>query len=361
MAAIVVTHVTKTLKGGLKALDDVSFEVPAGGSCALIGPTGSGKSTLLRLIARLETPDAGTVEIGEDVSQSWRLGRPELAALVDPDALDRDRNLYDNLMRGLRGRGLGRKAAQLAALHAADAFALGALLARRAGRVSSGERARTALARAFAAKPPALLFDEPFRGLDPAERTMMRAKIAALRAETGATAVFALHDQAEALALADHIVLLDSGRVVATGGADELYARPPSVAAARLLGPSPMNLLPIRANQTGISLEDGTHFGGASIRTGFVFATLGVRPEDLFVVGEGSPAAAATFPVTVELAERAGPETILQGRVGAFPFLARIRGVVDVPASGPLKLGARHENLHVFDAMTGARTDAPAP
>ncbi|QZN98498.1 ATP-binding cassette domain-containing protein [Chenggangzhangella methanolivorans] len=100
MAAIVVTHVTRTLRGGRKALDDVSFEVPAGSSCALIGPAGSGKSTLLRLIARREKPDAGVIEIGEDVSQSWRIGRPELAELVDPDALEPGRNLYDNIVRG---------------------------------------------------------------------------------------------------------------------------------------------------------------------------------------------------------------------------------------------------------------------
>ncbi|MFC3691125.1 ATP-binding cassette domain-containing protein [Chenggangzhangella methanolivorans] len=355
MAAIVVTHVTRTLRGGRKALDDVSFEVPAGSSCALIGPAGSGKSTLLRLIARREKPDAGVIEIGEDVSQSWRIGRPELAELVDPDALEPGRNLYDNIVRGLGARGLKRRDAQEAALRAADAFGLGPSLARRAGRVSSGERARTALARAFAARPAALLFDEPFRGLDAAERAALRFKLAALRRETGAAAVFSLQDQAEALALADSLVLLDGGRVVAAGGADELYARPPTSAAARLLGPSPMNLLPVRAERTGLSLEDGTHLGGASLRTGFVFAVLGVRPEDLFAPGEGSLPAAATFPVTVELAARAGRETLVHGRVGAFPFLARLTGPVDVPAVGPLTLGARRESLHLFDAATGAR------
>ncbi|QZN98496.1 hypothetical protein [Chenggangzhangella methanolivorans] len=116
-----------------------------------------------------------------------------------------------------------------------------------------------------------------------------------------------------------------------------------------------MNLLPVRAERTGLSLEDGTHLGGASLRTGFVFAVLGVRPEDLFAPGEGSLPAAATFPVTVELAARAGRETLVHGRVGAFPFLARLTGPVDVPAVGPLTLGARRESLHLFDAATGAR------
>jgi sn-glycerol 3-phosphate transport system ATP-binding protein len=354
-SAIILSNVSKLYRGGVEAVRDVSLEIPAGAFCALVGPTGSGKSTLLRLIASREAPTGGLIEVGDAASQSWRIGRSEVAELVDARALNPDRNLWDNMVAGLKARGLGRKEREAAALKAADAMALGGLLARKPGSISSGEAARVALGRAFAHQPRALLFDEPFAGLDPARRLELRRALKRLQRDSGATAVIATHDLGDALALADLVAVMDRGRLVASGTPDEIYGRPPAVDIARLLGAPPMNILPVRANQTGLSLEDGTHLGAASVMTRAVFAQFGIRPEDLFVVGEGAPPAAAILPVRVEEVERAGPESLVYGRVGAFPVAARITGVAEAPADGPLRLGARRESLHMFDAETGAR------
>lgn len=354
MAEIVVTQLSKHHRGAGAALDDVSFTVPDGAICVVTGPNGSGKSTLLRLIANREAPTSGVIEIGDSVSQSFRLGRPDVVELIDPRALDPGRNLWDGLRAGPAEHGTSRREAEDAALRAADRMEIGPLLARRPRSISSGEAARAAFARAFARRPRALLLDEPFAGLDAARRFALRRELKRMNAE-GRTIVIATHDHFDALALADMLVLLDAGRVVATGAPRELYERPASVDVARLVGAPPMNLLPVRANQTGLSLEDGTHLGGASVMTTQTFALLGVRPEHLFVAGEDAPPAAAILPVVVEAAEPAGHETLVHGRVGEFPVIGRVAGPVGTPASGPLKLGARRESLHMFDARSGAR------
>ena len=355
MAPIILSDVTKIYRGGAEVVRDVSFSVPHAGFCALIGPNGSGKSTLLRLIANLERVTSGEILIGEAVSQSWRLGRPEVAALFDARGFDPRRHVYDNMAQGLRGHGLKRKEIETRTLAAADRLGLGALMARKAGTISSGEAARVALGGAFAHQPGALLFDDPFARFDPAQRFEMRRALKRLQADERATIVLATNDHDDALALADVLVVMDLGRVVAAGPPQELYDRPATADLARLVGSPPMNVLPVRANQTGLSLEDGTHLGAASVMTTKTFALLGIRPEALFVAGEGAPPAAATLPVAVDAIERGAGESIVHGRVGPFPIVARVAGAVEAPSSGQLKLGARRESLHMFDAETRAR------
>lgn len=353
MAKIVLNDVSKIHRGGVEALRDVSLDLPDGAITAVTGPTGAGKTTLLRLIAAQEAPTAGTVEVGDAVSQSWRLGRPEIVEFAERGALKGARNVYDTMAAGLLHRGLRRPDAEAAALKAADAMGLSALMARRFSSLSDGERSRAILGRAFAHQPQAILLDDPFAGLDAVRRMALRRELRALKA-AGATIVLATHDWTDALALADHLVVLDRGRLVAIGPARALYDRPPTAEAARLIGDPPMNILPVRANQTGLSLDDGTHFGATSVMTTATFALLGVRPEALFAPGDHAPAAAATFPVRVEEIERAANVSLVHGSVGPHAFVGHVSGHVEAPASGPLKLSAAREALVLFDAETGA-------
>ena len=353
MAPIVLSELSRRYRNGVEAVRDVRLEIPDGAICVLTGPSGAGKSTLLRLIACREAPSSGTVEIGDAVSQSWRLGRPDVVEFADPKFLKGSRNLYDTMAEGLSARHLGKREIEARILKAADELGLGPLLARRFDAVSSGERALAMLGRALAHQPRAIVLDEPFEGLDGARRAAMRRSLAALKG-AGTTIVIAANDWGDALLLADMLVVLDAGRLVASGPALALYDRPPSAQAARLMGDPPMNVLPVRANQTGLSLEDGTHFGAASVMTTATFGLLGVRPEALFVVEEAAPAPAASFPLHVEHVERTGHETLAHGRVGPHPFAARLAGRIEPPAVGPLKLGARRDSLVMFDAATGA-------
>ncbi|WP_020179637.1 ABC transporter ATP-binding protein [Methylopila sp. M107] len=358
MAPIVLDALSLNRRGGRPALRDVSLSIADGTITALAGPTGAGKTALLRLIASREAPSSGTVEVGDAVSQSWRLGRPEVCEFADREALSGARNVYDTMAAGLRDRGLGKAEVEARTLKAADALGLGALMARRVDEVSTGERTRAVFGRALAHTPRAILLDEPFAGLDASRRIALRRELRRLNRE-GATIVFATHDWTDALALADQLIVLDEGRLVACGPAQALYDRPPTADAARLIGDPPMNVLPVRANQTGLSLEDGTHFGATSVMTTATYGLLGVRPENLFVVtegpaGEGAQPAAAVFPVRVEEIERAGHESLVHGFVGPHAFVGRVAGPVEAPSSGPLRLGARRESLVMFDARTGA-------
>ncbi|MDR4305724.1 ATP-binding cassette domain-containing protein [Chelatococcus sambhunathii] len=354
MAKIVLNDVSKIHRGGVEALRDVSLDLPDGAITAVTGPAGAGKTTLLRLIAAQDAPTAGTVEVGDAVSQSWRLGRSKVVEFAERGALKGSRNVYDTMAAGLTERGLKRSEAEAAVLKAADAVELGPFMARRVSSLSDGERTRVILGRAFAHQPRAILLDDPFAGLDAVRRMALRRELRALKA-AGATILLATHDWTDALALADHLVVLDRGHLVASGPARALYDRPPTAEAARLIGDPPMNVLPVRANQTGLSLEDGTHFGATSVMTTATFALLGVRPEALFAVDdERAPHAAATFPVRVEEIERGANVNLVHGFVGSHAFVGRVAGHVEAPASGLLKLGAAREALVLFDAETGA-------
>ncbi|MFC7054326.1 ABC transporter ATP-binding protein [Hansschlegelia quercus] len=355
MAAITLTSVTFE-KARARIVDDVSLAIPDGAICVITGPTGAGKSTLLKLVAGQLPLTSGEIEIGEAARQSWRIGRDDIAELIDPTALPARGNLYDAITGGLRARGLKRKAAQEDALKGADAVGIGALMSRRIASASSGERALAAFSRAYARPPRALLLDEPFAGLPPARRTALRRELRRLQRESGVTTILATQDTEDALALGDLLAVMDAGRILSSGSAETIYDHPADIVVARLFGAPPMNLLPVRANQTGLSLEDGTNLGGTSVMTKATFAWLGVRPEDLFVLPEGSLSpGGAKFPVTVEEVERANGSFLVHGHVGPHPVVARLAERPSVEVGGRLMLGARAERLHMFDAETGAR------
>lgn len=359
MAAVTLTDVSKAA-GADFALRNVSLIVPDGSLAVLVGPAGAGKSTLLRLLAGRDAPTSGLIEIGDAVRQSWSVGRHDVAELIAPADESGAKNLYSAIASPLRARGLKRREVEADALKGADALGLASLLARRPADASTGERSLAALARAYAKPPRLLLLDEPFQGLDAARRIALRRELRRLQRAAGVTAILATHDVDDALALADLVVLMDEGRIVAAGAPDLLYATPASIAIARALGGPAMNLLPVRANQTGLSLENGLHLGGASVMTTAVFATLGVRPEHLFILEEGGPASAAHFPMIVDEVERVAGGALVHGSVGGLPFAGRLATAPASLAPGAaLRLGADRANLHMFDAVTGDRLSAP--
>jgi ABC-type sugar transport system ATPase subunit len=355
MPEIQLTDVTR-IRAGVEIVRGVSFRVEAGSLCVLLGPSGAGKTALLRLIAGLDQVTAGVIETGDAVHQSWRAGRRDVAELVSAEALAPRRNLYDNMIAGLTALAGSKREAQRRVLLEADALGLGALLARKPGAVSAGERRRAALGRARARQTEILLLDEPLADLDPTLRWRLRREIRRMQREQGATILWATQDHAEAMAVGDQIVLIKDGRVEQVGAPDALYDRPPTKSAAELLGSPPMNLLPVRANQTGLSLEDGTTLGAASVMTNATFAWLGVRPEHLFIPGETGPAAAARLPMTVEAVERAGADLYAHGLVGPHAVTARLpASTPGLSEGGRIVLGAAREHLHLFDAVSGAR------
>ncbi len=234
--SIVVENVSKRF-GDFPALEDVSLHVPHGSLTALLGPSGGGKSTLLRVIAGLEQPDAGRVEIsGEDVNGTPARKRG-VGFVFQHYAAFKHMTVRDNVAFGLKIRKRSKdeiraKVDELIALVHLEGFA-----DRYPAQLSGGQRQRMALARALAVEPKVLLLDEPFGALDATVRKELRVWLRRLHDEVHVTTVFVTHDQEEAMEVAEQIAVLNEGRVEQVGSPRDLYERPANEFVMSFIGP----------------------------------------------------------------------------------------------------------------------------
>src|SRR6476619_6776276 len=212
--------------GDFVALDDVSLEIPAGSLTSLLGPSGSGKSTLLRIIAGLEQPDSGRVEIEGEDATPVPPQRREIGFVFQHYAAFKHMTVRDNVAFGLSIRKrpkaeIDKKVGDLLEIVGLDGFQH-----RYPAQLSGGQRQRMALARALAVDPEVLLLDEPFGALDAKVRADLRQWLRRLHDEVHVTTVLVTHDQEEALDVADRIAVLNKGRIEQVGDPVTLYERP---------------------------------------------------------------------------------------------------------------------------------------
>jgi sn-glycerol 3-phosphate transport system ATP-binding protein len=258
------------------ALDDISVALPAGQFSVLLGPSGCGKSTLLRLIAGLDTPTTGRIHLdGTDITEAPPSKR-NLSMVFQSYALFPHLNVADNILFGLNVRGVPRAEQRARLDRVAGMMGLSDLLARRPSQLSGGQQQRVALARAVISDRPVCLMDEPLSNLDAKLRAEMRVEIRALQQRLGLTMVYVTHDQVEAMTMADHIVVMDQGRIQQVATPRDLYARPANTFVARFIGTPPMNLIPAAALAGHVTLPSGV--------------MLGIRPEDMMIGTVGVPA-----------------------------------------------------------------------
>ncbi len=227
---------------GQPLLRGVSFQVGAGETICLLGPSGSGKSTLLRIIAGLEEAEAGRVLWdGVDLSAT-PAHRRNFGLMFQEYALFPHRSVAENVAFGLRMQNLPKDEIQRRVSESLERVEMSAFAHRRVTDLSGGEQQRVALARALAPRPRLLMLDEPLGALDRALREQLEGFLRGLLHETGIPAIYVTHDQEEAFAIADRLILLHEGRIEQEGTPAEVYRRPASAWAARFLGQS--NLLP---------------------------------------------------------------------------------------------------------------------
>ena len=272
MAQVALSSLTKSF-GAATAVNDVSFVVPDGSLVALLGPSGCGKSTTLRLIAGLEEPTAGRIEIaGRDVTKLPPSER-RISMVFQSYALFPHLSVAENIIFGLKVRGVGRGERDERLKKVADIVELAPYLERKPAQLSGGQRQRVALARAIIAERPVCLMDEPLSNLDAQLRHEMRVEIRALQQRLGMTMVYVTHDQTEAMTMADQVILMRGGRIEQAGAPAQLYTRPETTFVASFIGAPPMNLLQDKSFQRGIRPEH-VHLGdgpeGAVRRTGKV-------------------------------------------------------------------------------------------
>ncbi|MGI5200134.1 ABC transporter ATP-binding protein [Spirillospora sp. CA-108201] len=282
MGSITIRRLTKVYPGGVRALDALDLDVAVGEFFALLGPSGCGKTTLLRTIAGLEAATDGTVRLGDEDVTRLQPGRRGVGMVFQDYALFPHMTVMDNIAYPLRVRKQSRAVRYGRAAEAVRELGLHGLERRRPGELSGGQQQRVALARAVVADPRVLLLDEPLSNLDARLRLEARTFLKSFQHRLAFTSVFVTHDQAEALALADRIAVMESGRIRQIGTPAEVFRRPANLFVASFIGSTPMNLLPgtvrggaVAACGTGLPVPEearGLVLDGQEV-------VCGVRPE----------------------------------------------------------------------------------
>lgn len=233
------------------ALHQIDLEINAGEFVVLLGPSGCGKTTLLSIIGGFLTPSEGQLLIGgRDMTHVAPKDRPTTTMFQDY-ALFPHMSLRDNVSFGLRMRGVNRRARISRAMEMLDMVGLADKAGRKPHELSGGQRQRVALARALAVEPDVLLLDEPLGALDLKLRRQMQDELKAIQRRVGTTFVHVTHDQEEAMAIADRIVVMNHGHIEHCGTPEEVYLTPRTLFAANFMGE--MNRIPVVAAQGGVT------------------------------------------------------------------------------------------------------------
>jgi multiple sugar transport system ATP-binding protein len=351
MAEIKLETVSKTF-GSLAAVKDVTLKIDDGTFFVMLGPSGCGKTTTLRMIAGLELPTAGRILLdGEDVT-TQRAAARDIAFVFQLFALYPHMNVRHNIAFPLRCQNLPRAEVRRRVEETARLLQIEALLDRRVGGLSGGDRQRVALGRAIVRRPKAFLMDEPLGALDAEFRRLMCSELRELHDRVRATTVYITHDQLEAMAMADRIAIMKAGMVEQIGTPQEIYDRPRTMFVADFIGAPPMNLLNLEA-----AVHRGLHslaLDGGAIEVPEIQEdrpagrlALGVRPEHVSFVD------AAALRGRVFGTEYLGTTQIVTIVTAYGQVKARLSSKITVQRGETVGLALQPDRLCVFDAATG--------
>ena len=334
------------------AVDGISFSAPAGAFTVLLGPSGCGKSTTLRLIAGLEEASDGQVLIGDrDVTRMPPNDR-QIAMVFQSYALFPHLNVAENIIFGLKVRRVPAADRQARLMRVSEMLGLSELLERRPSQLSGGQQQRVALGRAIIAEKPICLMDEPLSNLDAKLRHEMRIELRALQRKLGITMVYVTHDQAEAIAMADKIVVLNQGRIEQAASPREIYNRPSTAFTARFIGTPPMSLMALEKQGAawsiaGSDVQVDTPFDASGAEA----LVLGLRPETVRIDATGD------LPAEVEAVEYLGADSLLDCRIGSERLTVREPNRHDIRAGEVVQLTWPRSQAHYFDPSTGRRLE----
>jgi len=349
MAVLKLQNISKSF-GTVHAVQAVDLAVKDSEFISLLGPSGCGKTTTLRMVAGLELSDNGTIIIGDKDVTALPPGDRDIAMVFQDYALYPHMNVMDNVGYPLKVRGVQRAELQKRVREVAARLQIEMLLERRPGQLSGGQQQRVALARAVVYPAKVTLYDEPLSNLDAQLRNEARVFLKHLQQEVGATSLYVTHDQAEAMALSDRIVVMNQGKVMQIGTPMEIYRTPINTFVASFIGNPPMNLLKctVDAGARLFRFGDAATLPFGAIRGAGALKdkreiTLGIRPEHITLHNE---AGEGWLPAHLYMVQKLGSETLTVFR--AQGQLVTVRLYTDEPPPLPENIWLELQPKHVF-------------
>ncbi len=354
MARIVLKDLVKQF-GAYKAVNGVNLDIRDGEFLIMVGPSGCGKTTTLNMISGLETPTSGDIMIGETIVNDLEPGERGLGMVFQDLALFPHMSVFENIAFGLRVKNAPEAEVQSRVRAAAEAVHISKLLTKMPRQCSGGESQRVALARTIVTNPRVFLMDEPLSSLDAKLRIDMRTELKRLHEQLDATFVYVTHDQAEAMTMADRIVVMNGGRIEQVGAPLEIYRKPATQFVAGFFGMPTMNFLSGTVESRGGTLvfrsDKVEQPLPASVPASVAGQSVvfGVRAEHVFV-GRGDTAA------QVKLVEPLGDGTLVFCEYGGESMLvAKIDSETVMTTGTKLNVGFDATRCHLFNAASGAR------
>lgn len=350
MSQVTFKNLSKFI-GSINIIDGLNLEIHDSEFLVLLGPSGCGKSTTLRLLAGLETVSSGTISIdGCDVTALEPRER-DIAMVFQNYALYPTMTVAQNIGFGLKAKKIPSKMIKEKVNEIADLLGLTHLLSRKPDALSGGQQQRVAIGRAIVRKPKVFLFDEPLSNLDANLRLEMRAEIMKLHRELGATTIFVTHDQEEAMAMADRIVIMDNGLIEQVGTPTEIYFRPKTRKVASFIGNPSMNFIEGKISK---NLEINTTIGNIKLHTHLnpgEDVEVGIRPEKIKLVDSKRKANEIKVRVLVTYVELLGPRAVVKMK---HEYGQQFTSVVDHDEIDKYKVGTQisisldNQALHIF-------------
>ena len=296
------------------AVHDVALDIEPGSFVTLLGPSGCGKTTTLRMIAGFESPDEGEIYLGGEAINELTPNKRDTAMVFQSYALFPHYNVFDNVAYGLKLRKVPKEEIQERVSNILSLVELKDMEQRMTNQLSGGQQQRVALARALVVEPGVLLFDEPLSNLDAKLRVQMRTEIRRIQQALGITAIYVTHDQSEAMAISDHIILMKGGVIAQMGSPTEIYYHPNSEFVADFIGEC--NFLPCTVkSQAGEAADVETEGKTVQVHSGNAMqagtkAKIVLRPEAVTIADQG------VLPCKVELSCFMGSYQNYHVRVG---------------------------------------------
>jgi multiple sugar transport system ATP-binding protein len=350
VARILIKNLVKTF-GAYNAVNSISLDINDGEFLILVGPSGCGKTTTLNMISGLETPTSGQIVIGNTLVNDLEPGERGLGMVFQDLALFPHMTVFENIAFGLRVKKVPEKETRQRVTAAAAAVHIVPLLDKLPRHCSGGESQRVALARTIVTNPAVFLMDEPLSSLDAKLRVDMRTELKGLHKRLGATFVYVTHDQAEAMTMADRIVVMSKGRIEQVGTPLEIYNRPATRFVAGFFGTPTMNFVEgtIEANGSGrrfrapgleqpLPASVPAEIAGRNV-------VLGVRSEHVLLSDNVETRG------TVQLTEPLGDTTLVHFDYGQnVPLVAKAGPATGLQPGSTLAFRFATDHCHLFDA-----------